>query len=154
MASTEIEMDFADGAYLFALRLPQLAELQEKRGCGIFKLYGRVLRGRYVFEGEIVGLPHEGEAYAEDLYEVIRLALIGGAKGLVDGREVAVSAVTARHLVERYVHPPVPLREGWAVAAAILSALVEGYTPPKAEPAKEPAPAKAKRTKALATPKP
>lgn len=128
--ATALELHFGDGEYLFDLKLPQLAELQEKRGCGVFKLYGRVLRGRYLFEGETLGVPVEGEAYAEDMFEVIRLGLIGGGRGLVNGAEIAVSALTAKTLVERYCHAA-PLRESWATAAAILGARIEGYTPPK-----------------------
>lgn len=137
---TALELEFADGEYLFDLKIPQLAELQEKRGCGIFKLYGRVVQGRYIFEGLSIASTVEGEAYAEDLFEVIRLALIGGNSGVVNGEEVKVSPITARKLVERYCHDA-PLKESWAVAAAILGARIEGYVPEKkAQPVDEPAP--------------
>lgn len=132
-----LELHFADGEYLFDLKLPQLAELQEKRGAGIFKIYGRVMKGRYLLGGESITLPEEGEAFAEDIFETIRLGLLGGGRGLVDGKEVEVSALTAKRLVETYCHAA-PLRESWAVAAAVLAARIEGYTPPadkkKAEP--------------------
>lgn len=143
---TALELEFADGAYQFDLKLPQIAELQEKRGCGIFKLYGRVLEGRYIFEGQIIANTVRGEAYAEDLFETIRLGLIGGGKALVDGKEIDVSPLMAKRLVENYCHAA-PLRESWAIAAAILGARIEGYADPKAEPAKEPA-AEAKPKKA------
>jgi len=143
MPATELTLKFADGEYLFALKLPQLSELQDKTGVGIFALYGRVLRGRYVLNGEIVGIAHEGEAYASDIYETIRLALIGGGRGLVNGEEVEVSALKAKQLVETYIHP-VPLREGWSVAAAILTAKIEGYDPgPNVEAGAKPAARKA-----------
>lgn len=140
---TALELTFADGDYLFDLKLPQLAELQEKRGCGVFKLYGRVLKGRMLFAGEPVALTTEGEAYAEDLFETIRLGLIGGGSGMVNGERAVVDAILARKLVERYCHAA-PLRESWAVAAAILGARIEGFTPPGNgeagdEPAAEPA---------------
>jgi hypothetical protein len=137
---TALELEFADGAYLFDLKLPQLRELQALRECSIFRLYGRVLRGRYVLEGQIVALPHEGDAYSDDIFETIRLGLIGGGKGIVNGAEVEVSALTAKRLVETYCHAA-PMRESWAIAAAVLAARIEGYDPgPKAEPAQEPAP--------------
>ena len=121
------------------MKLPQLAELQQKCGVGIFALYGRVLRGRYVLNGEVIGVAHEGEAYASDLYETIRLGLIGGGRGIVDGQEVEVSALRARQLVETYVHPA-PLREAWAIAAAILTAKIEGYDPgPNVQAGEKPA---------------
>lgn len=136
---TALELEFADGAYLFDLKLPQLKELQAVRDCSIFALYRRVLRGRYVVDGQIVALPHEGDAYSEDIFETIRLGLIGGGKGIVNGSEVEVSALTAKRLVETYCHAA-PLREPWSVAAAVLAARIEGYDPgPKAEPAQEPA---------------
>lgn len=138
---TALELLFGDGDYLFDLKLPQLAELQRSRECGIFKIYGRVLKGRYMLNGEPLAMAEDGEAFAEDIYETIRLGLIGGNKGLVNGQEVTVSPIRARQLVETYCHPA-PLRECWAIAAAVLSARVEGYTPPKAEPAKAPATAK------------
>lgn len=128
--TTALTLHYGDGEYIFDLKLPQLAELQEKRGAGVFKIYGRVMAGRYLMDGESLALPAEGEAFAEDLFETIRLGLIGGAEGVVNGQPVAVSALTAKLLVERYSHSA-PLREAWATAAAILGARVEGYTPPK-----------------------
>lgn len=152
---TAIELEFADGQYLFDLKLPQLAELQEKRKVGVLAIYGRVLKGRYIFEGQSIALANEGEAYAEDLFETIRLGLIGGGRGLVDGQEVQVSALTAKSLVERYCHAA-PLRESWALAAAILGARIEGYDPPKKdEPAKAPAttkPGKSRSTSRKSSP--
>lgn len=148
---TSLELDFADGAYEFDLKLPQLAELQEKRG-SVFKVYSRVLRGRYILEGETIGIATEGEAFAEDLWETIRLGLIGGGRGIVDGHEVPVSALKAKTLVERYCHAA-PLRDSWAVAAAILGARIEGYIPPKkAEPAPAPATRKRRSTSRRSSP--
>lgn len=132
--TTALELEFADGTYLFDLKLPQLAELQEKCASGVLAIYGRLLRGRYVLGDATIGAPAEGEARVEDMFETIRLALIGGGRGLVDGKEVTVSALTAKTLVERYCHAA-PLRESWTLAAAILGARFEGYEPPKkAEP--------------------
>lgn len=132
--ATSLELAFADGEYSFALHLPQLAELQEKRQTGLFKLYARVMAGRFLTDsGEGVGHPQLGEAFAEDIYETVRLALIGGGKGLVDGKEIEVSALTAKRLVETYVHPA-PLMESWGIAAAILGAKIVGYAPQKKSP--------------------
>lgn len=140
MPQTSLQLEFADGEYTFALRLPQLAELQDKRGVGIFALYGRVLAGRANIDGMVVASPKHGQAYAEDLLDTIRLALIGGGEGMVDEQPVQVSAARAKQLVDRYCYPAAPLREAWALAAAILSALVKGYDPPKAAPAEVPEP--------------
>ncbi len=140
----ELDLHFADGEYLFALKLPQILELQRLCGAGIFAIYGRVLKGRYVLQDSEIsfGMPHECEAYALDVYETIRLGLIGGARGLVNEQEVEVSALRAKQLVEAYAHPPNPLKEAWDVAAAILSATIEGYEGQKKSP--EPADAQPK----------
>lgn len=136
---TEIELEFGDGAYLFALKLPQLAELQRTCDAGVFAIYGRIARGRYLLNGEPHGVPHECEAYVLDVYETIRLGLIGGAKGFVNGQAVEVTPLRARELVETYIHPA-PLKEAWDLAAVILMAKIEGYEPPKkAAPAQKPA---------------
>lgn len=137
--TTAVELDFADGTYLFDLKLPQMAELQDKCGA-IFALYGRVLKGRGLFEGVPVGLTWEGEAFDRDLFETIRLGLIGGGEGMVDDQPVKVSPILAKKLVERYCHTQ-PLRESWALAAAILTARIEGFEPPaekKSDPTSEP----------------
>lgn len=139
--TTALQLEFADGEYLFDLKLPQLLELQEKCGnVGALRIRARVLAGRYLFDGSTIGVPAEGEAFVEDLFETIRLGLIGGGRGLVNGVEVAVNSMTAIKLVERYCHPA-PLREAWTLAAAILAARFEGYTPP-ASKKKARAPAK------------
>lgn len=134
MAVTSIELKFADGDYLFALPLPQLRELQVKCGnVGVFKVYGRLLKGRFLLADQPVAVPEEGEAFVDDILETVRLGLIGGGKGLVGGEEVTVNAMRARQLVEAYCFPAAPLRESWSVAAAILAACVEGFSPPEAK---------------------
>ena len=57
---TAVELDFADGTYLFDLKLPQLAELQEKRKVGVFALYGRVMKGRGFIEDVPVAITEAG----------------------------------------------------------------------------------------------
>lgn len=123
---TSIDLQFADGAYTFALGLAQVRELQAKTGAGIGVVYARVLQGR---GGEDLADAHPGLAafYADDLRETVRQGLIGGAKGRVDGADVLVSSLRATELVERYLDP-MPLLEQWKLAAAILYAKVEGYT--------------------------
>lgn len=152
MITTALELHFADGEYAFDLKLPQLAELQEKRG-PIFAIYGRVLKGRQydILHDVLIADTAAGESYAEDLFETIRLGLIGGRRGLVDGKEVEVNALTAKALVERYCHPA-PLKESWAIAAAVLAARIEGYEQKKDEPAQAPAAEKPKPKRSTSKP--
>lgn len=127
--ATFLEMEFADGRYTFALRLPQILELQRSCDAGIFEVYARIMRGRIAMNGATMGIPHEAMAHVKDVFDTIRLGLIGGAGGSVDGERVEVDAHRARQLVETYAHPPAPLKAAWDLAAAILYALIEGYAP-------------------------
>lgn len=146
---TDITIDFADGAYKFALLLPQQIDLEDKCGAtdaqgirrrkGIIEIYSDVIAGLMVVDGELVANPMAGRASAYECREVVRLGLIGGNYGLVDGQDIQVSPARALKLVEAYVDTR-PLVERWTLAAAILRAAVEGFDPPKkAEPAKAPA---------------
>lgn len=123
---TELDLEFGDGVYTFVLRLPQIIELQRLCGAGIFTIYGRVVRGRYVLQnGVAFGAPHECEAFVGDVYETCRLGLAGGGHGRVNEADADVSPTRARELVEAYLHGR-PLKEAWDLAAAILMATVEG----------------------------
>ncbi|MFC0305196.1 GTA-gp10 family protein [Rhizorhabdus histidinilytica] len=146
---TDITIDFADGVYKFALLLPQQIELEDKCGApdqsgvrrrkGIIEIYADVIAGLLVVDGEVVANPMAGRASAFECREVVRLGLIGGNYGLVDGADIQVSPARALKLVESYVDTR-PLVERWTLAAAILRAAVEGFDPPKkAPPAKAPA---------------
>lgn len=139
---TWIDLKFADGEYRFFLGPSQIAELEKKCDAGIGRIYGRTLAGRLSMAEEDV-LPHEADFRFAELREIVRQGLIGGAQGMVDGAEVAVSSIRANELVDRYVlsrHDRVALRTLWALAASVLFALVEGYDPdPKATPGSDPA---------------
>lgn len=154
---TDITIDFADGAYKFALLLPQQIELEDKCGAtdalgvrrrkGIIEIYADIVAGLLVVDGELVANPMAGRASAYECREVVRLALIGGNYGLVDGSDIQVSPARALQLIERYIDAR-PLVERWTLAAAILRAAVEGFDPPKkAEPAKAPAKRAPRKTK-------
>ena len=146
---TDITINFGDGAYKFALLLPQQIELEDKCGAtdaqgvrrrkGIIEIYADVIAGLLVVDGQIVANPTAGRASAYECREVVRLALIGGNYGMVEDKEITVGPVRALQLVERYIDAR-PLIERWTLAAAILRAAVEGFDPPKkAEPGKAPA---------------
>lgn len=152
----ELELEFGDGDYLLALRLPQIIELQRLCDAGIFVIHGRVLKGRYSLGADgVLAVPSEGESHVLDIYETIRLALIGGGQGSVNGAEVKVNALRARQLVETYCHTQ-PLKDSWEIAASILHALIEGYEgqkkSPEPRPAKKPSPASKRRKSSQTAP--
>lgn len=143
MALTWIELPFGDGKYLFKLGVGQIAELETKCDAGIGRIYARTRAGRYGFApGE--ALPEQGEYRWPELVEVIRQGLIGGGSGIVDGADVTVHPPRANELVDRYLIQATDQRlamtQVWALAYAVLHALIEGYAPPKkAAPAGKPA---------------
>ncbi len=134
MAQTHLVSEFADGKYRFALGLEQIEEIQTRCKAGIGEVYARVLQGRVAGDME-VGHPAYAMYRHEDLLETIRQGLIGGGEGMVDGQEVKVTALRANELVDRYLlgDAAMPLTDQWKLAAAILFAKVEGYTPPDGE---------------------
>jgi hypothetical protein len=135
--STAIDLAFADGIYTFDLGLAQINEIQSKCGAGIGAVYARVLKGRYFIAELAIGNPAEAEYRIEDLIAVIKQGLIGGGRGVVDGQDVVVTAFRANELVENYVLAAgKPLKEAWTIAAAVLTARIEGYDPPKKDAAK------------------
>jgi hypothetical protein len=139
---TQIDLPCFDGIYTFRLGLAQIRELESKCDTGIGAINARTLRGRYgLEEGEII--PQDAEYRFSELVEVLRQGLIGGKHGYVDGADVLISAPRVTELITNYVldgPDRMVLRQTWALAAAVLSALIEGYTPPKkTEPGESPA---------------
>jgi hypothetical protein len=124
-----IDLEFADGTYTFALPLERIDELQRKCGAGIGALFARCLKGVHRSGDDIILAPGQAEFYALDVIETVRQGLIGGKKGLVDGKEIEVSPALAQRLVANYVLNQ-PLSSAWSLAAAILGAVVVGYDPP------------------------
>lgn len=104
------DFEFADGSYTVFLGLKQLAELEEKCGAGIGAIFKRL--GKY-------------DHYTKDLYEIIRLGLIGGQ--ILTG--VGPSPTEAKKLVERYVETQ-PKDIAHAIASKIISACVMGFEAP------------------------
>lgn len=130
-----IVLEWADGEYEFRLPVGQIAELQVKCDAPVGRIYARLMAGRYLERstGDVVLNPLQAEFRYEDVVEVIRLALIGGKRGIVNGQNVDVTPTKALQLVRDYVHTR-PLLENWKVAAAVVSAFLIGYTDPdKAE---------------------
>lgn len=133
MAQTELRLAFADGEYRFRLGLGQIRAIEEK--CGpIGEVFQRLMKGRYLVGGHPVGATAEAAFKLDDVLETVRQGLIGGGEAEVDGQSVKVDPVRASSLLQLYVAER-PLHEGWSLAVAIMSALMEGFTPPKAQPA-------------------
>lgn len=122
---TDIELDFADGEYRFWLPIPQVLELERNAGS--------LLALEYALKNSI-GLNESGDpefsggGSAEHLAirETIRLALIGGAKGTVNGEQIEVGPNTAKALVDNYVYPARPIGESAVLAWSILAAAIWG----------------------------
>lgn len=138
MPQTSITLPFGDGRYTFRLGLKQINEIQNRCDAGIGAIFARVVKGRFFTMGPeggvAVGDPQQAEYRVEDLLAVIRQGLLGGAAGWVDGEEVRVDAARADQLIENYVlGDSAPLKDAWALAAAILSVTIEGYDPPEAD---------------------
>jgi len=126
MSDTAIDLDFADGRYRFFLPWPQLIELEQKTGKSVFVVHQQLGDGlgfdaeeNAVFVGGVT-------ANALDAREVIRLGLIGGGNGWVDGSEVQIGPNGARGLCDNYAYPARPLAESVAVAWTILEAAIKG----------------------------
>lgn len=155
MPQNHIELHFGDGDYLFRLTLSGIQAIQEKCGnCGIGAVWQRLAASRFNYvkdDGEQVGFGvAEAAAFKiEDIIEPIRQGLIGGGMGTVDGVPVAVTPLLANKLVQTYVIDR-PLSEAWSVAFAVISALIEGYDPPKKKEPRKPKP-RAKVTKDVST---
>lgn len=145
---TDIDLKFGDGTYTFRLRLLEIAELQRKTGTGIGALFARLIKGRFTLEAEeLGGAPvHVGDPTAAqyaiaDVLEPIRLGLIGGGIGRVNGEAVTVDPIRAQELMDLYCYPARPLSEAWTFAVSILTACIEGWVDPdpkKKEPSVTP----------------
>ena len=95
-----VTLTWADGEYTFRLAWGAWAEIQEKCDCGPAELLDRILVKRW---------------RANDLFEVIRLGLIGGG----------MSATDALIKARRYVQDR-PLLESVPVAIQIVTAALLG----------------------------
>ena len=131
---TAVELDFADGRYRFWLALPHVVELERKcGGKSVFAIYDQLGAGLGLNDDAPVYLGG-GKAMITDIRETIRLGLIGGNSGMVDGSESEIGPQRARDLVDSYTYPNRPLIEGMHIAWAILHAAITGITLKKKAP--------------------
>lgn len=139
---TWLDLPFADGLYRFHLGRKQVEELERKCAypgkngeaipLGIGAIFARIAKGRAFLPGGEVDWQNvtEAEILASELtqndcVETIRLALIGGNRGVVRGEESAVSAKRAGELIDAYVIGQ-PVEDAWHYAFATLGALMYG----------------------------
>lgn len=122
---TEIVAEFADGEYRFWLPLPQLFSFEREHG-PLLAFYGKIYEaigiggdGQFVYAGP--GGPDTAAILA-----LIRLALIGGNQGIVNGEEREVGPILAKNLVAEYCYPFRPIEEAAALAFRIADEAVRG----------------------------
>lgn len=138
MPDTAVELDFGPGTFRFWLPLPQVVELE--RNCGsqrvgdtpavpksMLLIYDQLGAGLAADDGRPVYLGGGG-AILKDIRETIRLGLIGGNSGMVDGEQVEVGPIRAKELVDEYLYPARPLIEGAYLAWSILHAAINGIS--------------------------
>lgn len=139
---TWLDLPCFDGVYTFKLGLAQISEIEKKCDAGIGAIYARTLAGRYGLD-EAAVLPTEGAYRFSELVEIIRQGLIGGKHAMIGGADVLITSTRANELIQNYLldgPDRIVMRQTWAIAASVLSALIEGYTPPKKdEPVESPA---------------
>jgi hypothetical protein len=131
---TDLELDWGDGRYIFRLTLEGIDELQRKTGKGLGENFADLLAGRYINPDATnpnapfatFGMPIEAKWTRAAVMETIRLALVGGGSGMVDGKKAEVDPLRATQLMSLYCYPARPLKEAWDLATAILTAVVEG----------------------------
>lgn len=133
---TRVVLPFGDGEYAFWLPLPQLFELERKTGDTSILTLEERMRGAIGQDGDDFEFIGGGSAMGADIRETLRLGLIGGNSGVVDGEEIEVGPVLAKQLVDQYVYPARPLSEGVVLAWRVLYAAIFGVriTPKKAQP--------------------
>ncbi|OQW44357.1 MAG: hypothetical protein A4S16_03455 [Proteobacteria bacterium SG_bin6] len=139
---TDLRVPFADGVYRFALPPREAAELERVCGyslpdgthqpLGLGALFSRMAKGRaFVPDGTpdwsnvAISEVLAAEFVERDCHETIRLALIGGGEGEVNGRAVTVKPADAKRLLDLYVVDR-PLQDAWTLAFAILGARIYG----------------------------
>lgn len=136
---TRITLPFADGEYEFWLPMSRVVAAEREMGRldadGVRKPHsiltvfhdlgthlGVVLDGAHVLTGPMPVLP-------ADAHAIIRNALVGGNRGMVNGEQIAVGDAMARNLIETYCYPARPLMHDLGLAWRILQAAVYGIDP-------------------------
>ena len=135
---TAIELDFADGKYRFALKLPGVSAIQ--RDCGgrnaeglfvekpIFLIYEETRSSFYPDDSGRSVYIGGSTANIKDLHAIIKHALIGGGGGVVGGEVVPMNGAKAQLLVEDYCFPNRPIAQDLDLAAKVMEVSVNGIS--------------------------
>jgi len=100
--SAEVLLKWGDGEYLFKLRIKEIDELQRVCGAGFGEIATRLMHGR---------------PYYRDVYDTIRLGLIGGGTAPVKAKELVEMYVDGRPMAD-LKDPSSPLKTAMAVINA------------------------------------
>ena len=115
VARADIVLEWAGGEHLFALRSREVETLESecsnpetgRKGVGFGLIWARVMGGRW---------------YLSDIYNIIRLGLIGGGMDPVEARRLVSSYVEGFPISGNPPKPGCPL----SVAQAVLAAAIVG----------------------------
>jgi hypothetical protein len=107
--STTVIVKWADGRYAFHLGLDQIEELQRLCKAGFGEISTRLFSGQY---------------YIQDIYETIRLALIGGGMAPTIALD-KMDAYVYRKPVNRAGDPSSPHVLAMAIFAAVINGIEE-----------------------------
>jgi len=118
--NAQVTLDWADGTYPFALKIDQLAELQDKTGAGPWYIQWAL---EAALMARALGVPPPKDASPAYVIETIRLGLIGGG----------MEAIAALKKVRDYVGPG-QINENIQTAFAIIGVALQGV--PEDEPEK------------------
>lgn len=118
--SAQVTLDWADGTYPFALKIEQLAELQEKTGAGPWYIQWAL---EAALMARALGVAPPKDASPAFVIETIRLGLIGGG----------MEAIAALKKVRDYVGPG-RINENVQTAFAIIGVALQGV--PEDQPEK------------------
>ncbi|MFN3474087.1 MAG: hypothetical protein ACK4ZW_08585 [Blastomonas sp.] len=131
---TRVEIPFGDGEYSFWLPLPQVVELERLSGRPMLAIE-ESLRQAIGTGPDGLSFLGGGSGHTKDVLDILRLGLIGGNCGMVDGEEQEVGPLRAKQLVEQYAYPARPLSENVVQAWRVVSAAIFGVElKKKAEP--------------------
>lgn len=131
-----VMLKFADGEYLFHFDFDGLIEVEHQwsvkhqdaswRPKSIMQLYGVLSRCLSIGSDGAVAFHWAGVVVLPQIIQVICLGLMGGCKGIVDGKRVFLSPERIENLIASYVYPARPMAESAALAFAILHHVLFG----------------------------